>query len=154
MKRRHVLRLLSGVAVTLAVSALPACTYTEAGYRGYRRYPSHEYYYYPDVNVYFHIYSGYYFYRYGGAWRRSRVLPRHIHLDPHRRRRVYAPGRRPYERRSDGGRDFGGADRRRETDRRDDRDRTTRRRDRRDHDDRDRIEGETWRRRPGRRRPD
>lgn len=61
----------------------------------------YDYYYYPHVDVYFHVYSGYYYYVIGGAWRRTRVLPPHIHLDPRYRINLNIRDDRPYVRHSE-----------------------------------------------------
>lgn len=158
MRRRTILRLLSGAAAALMAPGLASCVYTEAGYYGGYGY---EYYYYPDVNVYFHVQSGYYYYPYGSKWRRARVLPGHIHLDRHQRQRIYAPDRHPYDRNQEHRRNYSVPEQR-------DRSREGQRQrqsqsggDRRGEvgeprrrDDRRWIETEEWRRRPWRRRPD
>ena len=41
----------------------------------------YDYYYYPSVQVYFSYSTGHYYYPHGGHWKRSRVLPSHIHPD-------------------------------------------------------------------------
>jgi len=101
MHRRQFIRLLSTKAAISLGFGLVGCVY----YEDYPQeqiysYPSsyYDYYYYPDVNVYFHIHTGYFYHQDGGAWRRSRSLPRHIHLSRRHRRRVSIRGQRPYDR--------------------------------------------------------
>lgn len=103
MNRRDLLRLLSGGAAVALVSGVSGCVYSEA--RPVRRvypYPGpygvYDYYYYPGANVYYHQYSDHYYYYDDHVWRRSRRLPRHIHLDDRERRRFEYRGERPYDR--------------------------------------------------------
>lgn len=56
----------------------------------------HDYYYYPGVRVYFHFTTGYYYYHHRKRWRRTRVLPPRIHIDPRDRVRLRIDTDRPY----------------------------------------------------------
>lgn len=56
----------------------------------------YDYYYYPSVRVYFNFTTGYYYYPSHGVWLHSRVLPRHIYLDPRERVRVQINDPQPY----------------------------------------------------------
>ena len=81
----------------VAVFAVASCTYGPVHHRG-EAYPSHyhDYYYYPHADVYFQIYTGEYYYRAGRDWRRVRVLPRTIYLDPKYRVTLRITDPRPY----------------------------------------------------------
>ncbi|MFO7603595.1 MAG: hypothetical protein R6X06_07250 [Gammaproteobacteria bacterium] len=48
------------------------------------------------MQVYFHYSTGYYYYPYGGQWRRTRVLPAHVHLNPRERVHLHIEHDRPY----------------------------------------------------------
>lgn len=56
----------------------------------------YDYYYYPGVRVYFQFTTGFYFYYDGRIWVRTKILPPHIHIDPHDRVRIRVDSDRPY----------------------------------------------------------
>jgi len=102
MKRREIIRLLTGGTAAVAMLGLSGCIYYPESYAAAPaydgRYRDYDYYYYPDVNVYFHILTGWYWWHDGGAWRRARTLPRHIHVRPERRHRMVIRDREPWRR--------------------------------------------------------
>ena len=88
---------LVAILLTATAAGLSGC----AAYYGppatYVRSPYYyDYYYYPHADVYFQIYSGEYYYRSGGAWRRSRALPKNVYPDRRDRGPMHIPGKTPY----------------------------------------------------------
>jgi len=84
----------------ISLFAIPACVY-DPYYAGPpprpHYYPDYyDYYYYPAVRVYFHFTTGYYYYYDKHRWIKTRVLPSHIHIDPHDRVQIKIPADEPY----------------------------------------------------------
>ncbi|MBE9552151.1 MAG: hypothetical protein IMF05_01680, partial [Proteobacteria bacterium] len=114
MERRKLVRLMAGTAAIALMPGLAGCVVERTVYQPapvprpvYRPPEYYNYYYYPNVAVYYHIQTGFYWYFTDGYWRRSRRLPRHIHLRGPRHTFVIRD-ENPYQRHRDHRRRYGG----------------------------------------------
>ena len=92
-------------ALSLSIlAALSGCVY-DPYYHGPTHQPSYfpyyypfyyDYYFYPSAHVYFNFSTGFYYYPSGKSWKRSKVLPPHIHLDSRERVTTRIEGDKPY----------------------------------------------------------
>ena len=101
MRRMFTLLKLLLVPVLIGTSPLfTGCVYDPVYYgppahTHYQPY-YYDYYYYPSVRVYFQFSTGLYFYSVDGHWVKARVLPSHVHIDPHDRVRIRIDSDKPY----------------------------------------------------------
>ncbi|MDH5648306.1 MAG: hypothetical protein OEY67_01515 [Gammaproteobacteria bacterium] len=101
MDAGNIARQTLGCTVIALVLGLSGCVYDHYHdhYHDYDHahyWPYYDYFYYPSVYVYFHYHSGFYYYYSDNRWKRSKVLPPYIVLDPRERTRLRLDTDKPY----------------------------------------------------------